>query len=39
MKPAPRFRRGGPDLWIESAYAILAEEGDRNSKRMTPDRG
>ncbi|MBA3324339.1 MAG: TetR/AcrR family transcriptional regulator [Rhodobacteraceae bacterium] len=27
MKPAPRFRRGGPDLWIEAAYAILAQEG------------
>jgi len=27
MKPAPRFRRGGPDLWVESAYAILAKEG------------
>ncbi len=27
MKPAPRFRRDGPDLWIEAAYAILAHEG------------
>jgi len=27
MKPAPRFRRDGPDLWIESAYAILSREG------------
>lgn len=27
MKPAPLFRRGGPDLWIEAAYAILAQEG------------
>ena len=27
MKPAPRFRRDGPDLWIEAAYAILSREG------------
>lgn len=27
MKPAPRFSRDGPDLWIEAAYAILSREG------------
>ncbi|OJG00165.1 hypothetical protein AX760_25555 [Pararhizobium antarcticum] len=27
MKPAPRFKRGGPGLWIEAAYVILAQDG------------
>ena len=27
MKAAPRFKREGAGLWIEGAYAILAEEG------------
>jgi AcrR family transcriptional regulator len=27
MKPAPRFKREGAGLWIEAAYAVLAQEG------------
>jgi|DewCreStandDraft_4_1066084.scaffolds.fasta_scaffold90665_2 AcrR family transcriptional regulator len=27
MTPAPKFRRGGAELWISTAYAVLAEEG------------